>query len=99
MELKRGAFIRGKVEACDLHLHNVKTIELVDVEGKKISKFQKNKKQYNLQVVPQASRHVLEWPFEPNQGTLDRIGNAPFTVQHHMQGPANPSHLKQILAT
>ena len=36
VELKRGAFIRGKVEACDLHLHNVKTIELADVEGKNL---------------------------------------------------------------
>ena len=34
MELKRGSLIRGTMEACNLHLHNLKTIQLLDIEGK-----------------------------------------------------------------
>ena len=34
LELRRGLVLRGKLKACNLHLHNVKTVQLVDIEGK-----------------------------------------------------------------
>ncbi len=34
LELRRGHLLRGKLKACNLHLHNVKTVQLVDIEGK-----------------------------------------------------------------
>ena len=34
LELRRGNLLRGKLKACNLHLHNVKTVKLVDIEGK-----------------------------------------------------------------
>ena len=33
IELRRGQLLRGRLEACDLHLHNLKSIQLVEVEG------------------------------------------------------------------